>query len=175
MTCTLRPWRLSDADSLAISLKNPVIQNNLRDGIPYPYTREDAIWFIQEMLTAKPGSVYPYAITVEDRAVGSIAVTRGQNIHSRTGELGYYLAKEYWGRGLGSSAIRQACRAVFGSSDLLRIYAEPFTHNTASRRALEKAGFTHEGTLRQNAVKCGRVIDMELYSLLREECPDAKQ
>lgn len=171
MTCTLRRWQPEDADDLAAALNDPAILKNLRDGIPFPYTRADAVRFIDEMLAARPGSIYPYAIVADGRVVGSIAVTRGQNIHSRTGELGYYLARSHWGRGLGSSAIRQACRAVFAGSDLLRIYAEPFAHNTASRRALEKAGFTHEGTLRQNAVKDGQVLDMELYSLLREECP----
>ena len=54
-------------------------------------------------------------------------------------------------------------------SDILRIYAEPFAYNTASCRVLEKAGFQYEGTLRNNAVKNGKVIDMKMYSLLKEE------
>ena len=52
---------------------------------------------------------------------------------------------------------------------MIRIYAEPFAHNTASCRVLEKAGFQYEGTLRSNAVKNGQVMDMRIYSLLREE------
>lgn len=43
-------------------------------------------------------------------------------------------------------------------------------HNTASCRVLEKAGFQYEGTLRKNAVKNSRVVDMKMYALLREEC-----
>ena len=47
--------------------------------------------------------------------------------------------------------------------------AEPFAYNIASCRVLEKAGFQYEGTLRSNAVKNSKVIDMKMYSLLKEE------
>lgn len=51
----------------------------------------------------------------------------------------------------------------------MHIYAEPFEYNAASCRVLEKAGFQYEGTLRNNAVKNGEVIDMKMYSLLKPE------
>lgn len=38
MTCSIRKWKLSDAGDLAAALSNKKIQNNLRDGLPYPYT-----------------------------------------------------------------------------------------------------------------------------------------
>lgn len=56
----------------------------------------------------------------------------------------------------------------FCMSDIIRIYAEPFAYNTASCRVLEKSGFQYEGTLRKNAVKNGKVLDMKLYSKIRE-------
>ena len=90
------------------------------------------------------------------------------NIHRQTAELGYYLAEEYWGQGIMTEAIRQLCRWIFETTDILRIYAEPFAGNTASRRALEKAGFSLEGTMKNNAVKNGRVLDMALYALTKE-------
>ena len=68
-----------------------------------------------------------------------------------------------------TDAVRQICRYVFDNSDIIRIYAEPFAFNTASCRVLEKSGFQYEGTLRSNAVKNGRIIDMKLYSLLKSE------
>ena len=57
---------------------------------------------------------------------------------------------------------------VFERTDIIRIYAEPFAHNIASCRAPEKAGFQYEGTLKSNAVKCGRIVDMKMYALVRE-------
>lgn len=56
----------------------------------------------------------------------------------------------------------------FNNSDIIRIYAEPFIHNIASCRALEKAGFQCEGILMSNAEKCGQVVDMKMYALIRE-------
>lgn len=62
------------------------------------------------------------------------------------------------------------CQKLFAKTDLLRIYAEPFTCNIGSRRVLEKAGFQLEGILRSNAVKNGQVLDMAIYALVRKRC-----
>ena len=66
-------------------------------------------------------------------------------------------------------AIREICEYVFGKSDIIRIYAEPFAYNTASCWVIEKAEFQYESTFRNNAVKNGKVMDMKMYSLLKEK------
>ena len=169
MNCTIRPWRISDAMDLAAALSDPAILNNLRDGLPYPYTEKDAEDYITAMLCADKSAVFAYAICLEDRAVGSIGAFRQSNIHFRTAELGYYLAREYWGRGIVTEAVRQLCERVFAQTDILRIYAEPFSDNVGSRRVLEKAGFTLEGVMRQGVYKNGRLGDYCMYALLRPE------
>ena len=167
MKCTLRRWRLSDAKELAAALNNEHILNNLRDGLPIPYTERDAEDYIRAMLSADENSTFARAITLDGRVVGSIGAFRQGNIHRQTAELGYYLAEEYWGKGIMTDAIRQLCDTIFGTTDILRIYAEPFSYNAGSRRALEKAGFAFEGMMKSNAVKNGKVVDMALYSLTR--------
>ena len=167
MRCVLRKWRLSDAKDLAKALNNEKILNNLRDGLPFPYTEQDAHEYISAMLSSDEASTFAYAVTINDRAIGSIGAFRQSNIHRQTAELGYYLAEEYWGLGIMTEAIRQVCDILFATTDILRIYAEPFTYNTGSRRALEKAGFCYEGTMKNNAVKNGKVLDMAMYSLTR--------
>ena len=151
-----------------MALNNEKILNNLRDGLPFPYTEKDAAEYISAMLSANENDTFAYAVTIDDRAVGSIGAFRQSNIHRQTAELGYYLAEEYWGRGVMTEAIRQICVRIFECTDILRIYAEPFAYNTGSRRALEKAGFTYEGTMKSNAVKNGRVLDMTMYALTKE-------
>ena len=168
MNYVLRKWRLSDAKDLAAALNNKKILNNLRDGLPFPYTEKDAAEYISHMLSADENAAFAYAITIDDRAVGSIGAFRQNNIHRQTAELGYYLAEEYWGQGIMTDAIRQLCGLIFESTDILRIYAESFAYNTGSRRALEKAGFTYEGTMKNNAVKNGKVLDMTMYALTKE-------
>ena len=169
MKCRIRKWELSDAKDLAAALSNKKVQDNLRDGLPYPYTEQDGKEFISAMLSADENETFAFAIMVDDKVVGSIGIFRQGNIHSQTAELGYYIAEEYWGKGIMTEAVKQICEYVFANSDIIRIYAEPFAYNIASCRALEKAGFQYEGTLRSNAVKNGKVIDMKMYSLLKEE------
>lgn len=169
MICKIRKWKLSDAEDLAAALSNTKIQNNLRDGLPYPYTEKDGTEYITDMLSADEDQTFAFAVTADSKVVGSIGVFRQENIHRQTGELGYYIAEEYWGKGIMTEAVKQICTYVFDKSDMIRIYAEPFAYNAASCRVLEKAGFQYEGTLRNNAVKNGKVIDMRMYSLLKTE------
>ena len=169
MICKIRKWKRSDAKDLAIALSNKRLQDNLRDGLPYPYTEQDGADYISAMLSADENEVFAFAVTVDGRAVGSIGVFRRENIHRQTAELGYYLAEEYWGKGIMTEAVTQVCKYVFEKSDVIRIYAEPFAYNAPSCRVLEKAGFQYEGTLRSNAVKNGKILDMKMYSLLKTE------
>lgn len=169
MECIIREWKIEDAKELAELLSNQKILGNLRDGLPYPYTRKDAEEYISAMLSADKRKTFAFAIAAEGRVVGSIGVFRCDNIHSRTAEMGYYIGEPYWGKGMGTSAVKQVCDYVFENTDIIRIFAEPFSYNTASCRVLEKAGFAFEGLLRSNAVKNGEIIDMKMYSLIKGE------
>lgn len=169
MSVTIREWKPEDAGALAAALSNNKILNNLRDGLPYPYTEKDALDYINFILGSDAHDTFAYAITVDGRVAGSIGAFRQQNIHSRTAELGYYLAEEYWGRNVMTDAVRLLCDRVFKDTDILRIFAEPFAYNIGSRRVLEKAGFQFEGIMKNNAVKNGQVLDMALYALTRQD------
>lgn len=168
MICQIRQWKLSDAADLAFALNNEKILNNLRDGLPYPYTQKDAEDYIRYTLSSDPNGTFAYAIEVDGKAVGSIGAFRQGNIHFRTAELGYYLAEEYWGKGVMTQAVTQLCAKLFAETDILRIFAEPFASNIGSRRVLEKADFQLEGILKHHAVKNGRVLDMAMYALTKE-------
>ena len=165
---TIREWQTDDAKSLAYTLNNKVIMNNLRDGLPFPYTEKDALYFINLCLNADKNEQFNFAITYNGEVVGSIGATRQPNIHYKTAELGYYIGQPFWGKGITTAAVKQICSYVFENTDIIRIYAEPFARNTASCKVLEKAGFVCEGTLRSNAVKNGIIEDMRMYSLIKE-------
>lgn len=167
LICKIREWKLSDAEDLALTLSNKKVQDNLRDGLPYPYTKQNGVEYIQAMLSADKTETFAFAITIDDKVIGSISVFRQENIHRRTGELGYYIAENYWGKGIMTEAIKQICEYVFKNSDIIRIYAEPFAYNTGSCRVLEKVGFQFEGTLKCNAVKNDKIIDMKMYALVK--------
>ena len=159
--------RIGDKINLAKMLNNRHILDNLRDGLPYPYTVDDAEEYITAMLAANKTKTFAFAITLNDVVIGSIGAFRRDNIHYKTAELGYYIGEEHWGQGYGTSAVIQACSYVFENTDIIRIFAEPFAHNIASCRILEKAGFQFEGTLHSNAVKNEQVVDMKMYALVK--------
>lgn len=169
MNITIREWRQSDAKSLAEVLSNPGILENLRDGIPYPYTECDALEYINAMISADKASTFAFAVCVDDVAVGSVSAFRRDNIHCRTAELGYYLDERYWKKGIMTEAVCLICKKIFSETDILRIFAEPFEFNIGSRRVLEKAGFSFEGTLKNNAFKNGKVLNMVVYALTKDE------
>lgn len=168
MDVKIRAWEMEDAYNLAAALNNKKIQDNLRDSIPYPYTVADAEMFISSMLRAEKDSQYAWAITVDNKAVGSVGVFRKDNIHRYTAEMGYYIAEPWWGKGICTIAVKEACNYIFKNTDILRIFAEPFAYNIASCRVLEKTGFVLEGTLRKNAIKNGKILDMKMYALVKE-------
>jgi RimJ/RimL family protein N-acetyltransferase len=164
---TLREWQLSDAAVLAELLNNKKILDNLRDGLPYPYTEKDGEFYINSMLTADKNDTFAFAITYDGEVVGSIGAVRQLNIHNKTAEIGYYVSEEYWGKGIATAAVTLLSNYVFENTDIIRLFAEPFATNAGSIRVLEKAGFEYEGTLRKNAVKNGIVLDMKMYSLIK--------
>ena len=75
----LRAWQLSDAKDLAAALSNKNVLNNLRDGLPYPYTEKDAEDYINAMLSADPEDTFAYAIRIDGKSVGSIGAFRRSN------------------------------------------------------------------------------------------------
>ena len=167
MGCYLREWNLNDAESLADLLNNKKILDNLRDGLPFPYTKDNAIDYINSTLASDKNSTFAFAVIFEDKLVGSIGIFRQSNIHSKTAELGYYIGEQYWNKGIATEAVRKACNLVFENTDIIRIFAEPFSRNKASCRVLEKAGFVYEGTLTANAVKNGVIEDMKIYAKIK--------
>lgn len=167
MLIALVPWEEKLTAQLAACANNPQIAANLRDAFPSPYTLADAEWFIQDCMARDGQDDLFRAILVDGQAVGSISVCRGSDVYRRSGELGYWMAEPFWGKGYMTWAVREMCQMAFRELDIVRIYAQVFAHNTGSRRVLEKNGFALEGTLRQSVYKNGMLLDSCIYGLLR--------
>ncbi len=167
MEFTLRKWAGEDAPALVKYASNKQIADNLRDGFPYPYTINDAWAFLQAMMSADEAKSFCRAIDVDGEAVGSVGIFFKDNVYRKSAEIGYWLGEPFWGKGIATAAIRLMCSEAFKQSDIVRIFAEPYAYNAASRRALTKAGFELEGVLRQSVYKNGVIFDSCIYALLR--------
>ena len=160
--CTIRDWRMTDAESLAKHANNRRISINLRDRFPYPYRIEDARSFIERTMSDQ--SEKNFCIEINGASVGGIGIRVGEDIFRHTAELGYWLGEEFWGRGVMTEAVSAFVGYSFEEFSLYRIFAKAFSNNPASARVLEKAGFDFEGRLRKNVIKDGRILDSLLYA-----------
>lgn len=107
------------------------------------------------------------AICLGKKVIGSITLDKGKGAHSCKAELGYVIAKKYWGNGCVTQAIKLSIETGFKDLDVERIEAYVDPTNIGSQRVLEKNGFTKEGLLKKSVVQKGTVKDRFLYSLLK--------
>jgi len=163
----LRDFCSDDAESLAKSANDPRVAVQLRDLFPSPYTLADAEEWLAIAEAQDP--VTNVAIADGPTVMGGIGLVLQDDIASKSAELGYWLAVDYWGRGIATQAVQRFVRFGFESFDLVRIFACVKADNTGSVRVLEKSGFTFEGRLRQAIFKNGKLMDSLMYSILRDE------
>ena len=166
---TLREWRLSDAASLAEQANNIRIWNNLRDGLPHPYSEKDGETFIK-MALSQPKPAPLLAIVVDEKAVGSMGIVLRTDVERISAELGYFIGEAYWNRGIMTQAVKRMVTYAFTRfPQLVKIYATPFDFNIASHKVLQKAGFEREAILKRAAVKNGKIVDEHYYSIFKSQ------
>lgn len=165
--CALRPWRMHDLDSLVRQANDLDVARQLRDRFPHPYTRGDGIAFLR--YTTSADLTTNFAIDVLGNAAGGIGYVRGTDVERYSAEIGYWLGREFWGRGITTEAVLLLTDYLFRSGHLLRLFALPFVQNRGSARVLEKAGFVREGVLACSAVKFGEPRDQALYARVNRD------
>jgi len=167
MDFSLRKWKLEDVPDVARYANNENIACNLRDVFPFPYTLSDAQSYVESCVNNPEERQLCRAIVAENETIGSIGVFLGNDVYRKSAELGYWLAEEYWNRGIMTKAVTQICEEAFRRFDIVRIYAEPYAYNTPSKKVLENAGFTLEGVMKMGVFKGGAIYDYCMYALLK--------
>src|SRR5688572_14892960 len=125
--CTVRPWRLGDADALMRHANNINVAQQLRDRFPHPYSKANAHAFLKAATSAaEPSNL---AIEVNGEAAGAIGYVSGTDVERYSAEIGYWLGETYWNRGVATEALVLVTAHVFGTANLLRMFALPFADN----------------------------------------------
>jgi len=159
----LRSWETSDIDRLVVIADNYEIAKNLTNKFPHPYTRESGEGFIAFARSHDPRAIM--AIEVEGELAGGVGLHLQEDIFEKNAELGYWLAEEYWGKGIMTAAVREIVDYGFQAFDINRIFARPFGSNVGSQKVLEKAGFILEATLSKTIYKNGEYEDEVIYAI----------
>ncbi len=166
MKFKLRPWKADDLENLVKHANNFEIAKNMMDNFPHPYSEEDGRKFLDMVSKQNPPLIL--AIDIDGKAVGSIGLHPKKDIMRKNGEMGYWLAKPFWGQGIITKAIMQMSKYGFENLNIERIFARPFGTNIASQKALEKAGFKLEAHLENTLYKNEEYEDELIYALRKK-------
>lgn len=172
MKIELKKWTADDTAVLQ-EIGNHVDRTYISGRMPYPYTAADAKWWIDKCGSDDGTEGIFRGIVADGRCVGNISVERMGDVFFRDGVLGYLLLTDYWSGGIVTEAVRQICETAFAELDLLRITANVYSPNIASRRVLEKNGFELEGLLRQAVYKNDQIYDLCVYGKIADGKPAA--
>lgn len=162
----LRGFRDEDCDRLAELINNKKIWDNVRDMLPYPYSRENATEYINMCKEENPAQ--KFAIEFNGELAGGIGLVLQADIYRLSAEIGYWVGEPFWGLGIAPKAVELITEYGFNQLGLVRIYTGVFDFNKASQRVLEKAGFKFECIFEKSVVKNGKVIDEYRYSRIKE-------
>lgn len=99
------------------------------------------IEYIEELY--QKGKFFDFGIFLKSngKLIGTVGFTT-INLHKNTASVGYVLNSKYWGQGIAKEALDKLIDFGFSSLEFDALYAKFMEENTASKRVLEKCGFT---------------------------------
>ncbi|MEE6257286.1 GNAT family N-acetyltransferase [Plantactinospora sonchi] len=162
----LRPLDECDLDGLVTTCRDP--ETVRWTTVPDPYQRSDAEFFVREHgpTVWRRGTGAAFVIADDNDEFAGVMELRLSPADPLVGDLGYLVAPYARGRGYCPAAVTAICTWGFTTLGLARIEWRANVGNTASRRAVEKAGFVIEGTARHALNHRGTRTDAWLGSLL---------
>jgi RimJ/RimL family protein N-acetyltransferase len=128
-----------DVPELVRLADNPAVASKL-SRMPSPYTRADAIGFIE--IFAQRSDERPYAITLDDRLIGVVGFSFAEG---KNPEFGYWLGEPFWGQGYTTEAARASIEAAHKTGQFETIAARALADNLGSLNVLTKLGFKKTG------------------------------
>lgn len=172
----LRADERSDLPLFVRWLNDPEVRQGLALFLPFSQAEEEG-WY--ERMLQTPREQHPLLIEVrrDDQwiPVGNCGF-HDIDWRNRCAEVGIVIGeKAYWNQGYGTETMQLMLRHGFLTLNLNRVFLRVFETNPRAIRSYEKAGFIHEGRLRQAEFRDGQYVDILLMSVLRSEWEDAGQ
>lgn len=162
----LRLFQKSDAAAVTKLCNNYNIYESTLY-LPYPYSIEDALSWIEHHLdNFNANKSYEFAITdtKSGELYGAIALSNHQKFNN--GEIAYWIGEEYWGKGYATEAAQAILQFAFEEKQYHKVFARYFKSNPASGRVVEKLGMKKEGILIDQVWKESRYEDLVYYRII---------
>ena len=165
---SLREMTSADAPALFRMRSDARVMEHI--GRPHATTLQDAMDLIDRITAdraANAGMTWAMQLHDTPLLIGTIGFYRLKLDH-HTAEIGYMLDADHWGKALMSEALEAAVRCGFDRYRFHRTEAITDPRNSASRKVLEKCGFTLEGIQKENYLWNGEFQDSTIYGRLRD-------
>lgn len=166
----LRPWRSDDLDALVRHANDEQVSRGLADRFPFPYAREDGEAFLAGRVVDLQGPAF--AIEIDGEACGGIGARLGAGERRHTAELGYWLGRVHWGRGIMTRAVGAYAPWLMRELQLYRLQATVLDFNLGSARVLQNNGFVEEGLQHAAVFKRGQLHDLRVFAKVRVSLAD---
>jgi len=157
---------MADIDDLVDTASHPDIAKYMFDSFPNPFTESDAANYIHLSRWNTPPKVL--GIFHCGKCVGCIMITIDTDMLRKNAELGFWLNKKDWGKGIMKKAIVEMIQHVFSNfPDVVRIYANCIDENRKSIEVMRAAGMKMEYCIPANIVKGDRIYSQVVYGIRR--------
>lgn len=150
----MRRFRLEDGEKVSSYLSEPTMHDYMADTMPCPYPLERARRFVEWAAEMFP---LECAVTWNGMLAGAVSLGEQTGAFAPNLERGYWIAKEFQGKGLGREAVAQITRLAFRQEGIQRVFAMVFAQNVPSLRSLAAAGYEREGRM-PNALRKGKTL-----------------
>ncbi len=166
----LRPFVVNDAQAMFDNWAKSEHATRYVTWDPYTDAKEAVDRFEKMQKEYAEKDIYDWAIVLKESntLIGEISFV-GMTPCRKTGELGYIIGENWWGKGYMTEAVGAVMAFGFTKLGLHRIQACHDVRNPASGRVMEKLGMTHEGTFRDYRLIKGDLVTVDYYAILEDE------
>jgi len=171
-TLTLRPSQERDIESIYQACQDPLISHFTT--VPANYTLEHAQSFVRQLDPEGLQNKREIRFIIETNQgaapfLAGVISFHSPNFNNKVAEIGYWIAKEHRGKSIGTTAVKVLTNFGFETMGWNRIEAMIDHDNEASKKVVTRAGYEHEGLLRQRVIRAdGDVIDMDIFAALQK-------
>jgi RimJ/RimL family protein N-acetyltransferase len=161
------PLKLEDAGKLASLANDPSISQTIGSaGFPYPYTEEDARWFIEKnRIEIDRPFIIDWFIIYKNEPVGIIGL-KDIDYENKRAHVGYWVNSRYRNKGIAGGSLRLVVDYSYRTLKMHRLYTSVMHNNPSSMRVLIKNGFSIEGIEKDSIFLKGKFYDMIKFGLI---------
>lgn len=165
--CSLRPLKPSDVNFFKLWVFDQEVIRYSMTKFHRMIDERDAVdWFRSTLFDKK---VFQWGLTDPQSGdlIGYAGISALNEI-DKNGEFFIFIGnKSYWGKGIASFVTKEVVRMSFDQLNLHRIFLTASSHNPGAVKAYEKAGFIHEGRMREAFYRNGEYSDKLIMGILR--------